>query len=407
VNIRQSFSAKTLKSFKSVIDEGKDFSFVAVPIVVIESAGGESTQQTNDVTETIQASPTVHNNYHIIITSNDFIDAPIFSSENSSIATVDQQGNVTKVSDGITNIIVDVGGYVKKTSVNVASSAPTTQFISGEFVSGSLGEDAVDNIDSRIAGKTLEANGNIFTSQDHVNDVYIRNPDVWCNDIDLTCISPSNSSGNNKKAGTLITPRHVLIAAHYEYGVGTKVYFVSQDGNNTVYERTVVARIRHPDYSPYYPDLTICCLDSDLPENITPCKILPANYSNYLVEMTKGRAPVLRLDQEEKALIGDLWALSTRASMTTSTDSNRLEFYESIILYDSGNPAFLILDLGNGPELVVLTVWTWGGGGGGTFITPHIAALNQMIADSDTAAGNGGTGYTLTEADLSGFTDFS
>ena len=42
----------------------------------------------------------------------------------------------------------------------------------------------------------------------------------------------------------------------------------------------------------------------------------------------------------------------------------------------------------------------------GTFITPQIPDLNAMIVTADTSAGNGGTGYTLTEADLSGFTNF-
>jgi len=411
VSIRQSLSAPTLRSFKSLINQNKDFTLQSIPIPVIASAGGESTQQVNDILEYIQLSPTSYNNYQINILTNDFISFPTFISEDESIATVDSQGQVIKVSDGTTNIIVEVDGYRKKTSVNVAESTPTTQFLSGSFVSGSLGKDACDNIDSRIAGKTLSANGSIYSSQDHTNDIYTRNPDVWCSDIDLTCISPSNSNSNNKKAGTLVTPRHVLASAHYTYGVGTKVYFVSQDGNNTVYERTVLSRIIHPDYNPYYPDLVIYCLDQDLPANITPCKVLPSNYSNYIVELVKGRAAALRLDQEEKALVGDLYSISTldpkRIAFTAPIDSNRQEFYEDIILYDSSNPAFLILDLGNGPELVLLTVWTYGGGGSGTFVTPFISDLNQMIADSDTAAGNGGTGYTLTEADLSGFTDFS
>jgi hypothetical protein len=102
-----------------------------------------------------------------------------------------------------------------------------------------------------------------------------------------------------------------------------------------------------------------------------------------------------------------VYRLAKLASVITPKSANRLEFYESKISGDSGNPAFLILDLGNGPELVLLTLWTFGGSGSGTFITPHITAINAMIATSDAQAGNGGTGYTLTEADLSGFTNFA
>ena len=96
--------------------------------------------------------------------------------------------------------------------------------------------DAVQNVDSRIVGKTKAANGSIYTSQDHTSDVFVRNPDVWCSDIDLTCISPSNSNANSRKSGYTNYSRHIVNASHYEFNVGTRVYFVSQDGNNTVYE---------------------------------------------------------------------------------------------------------------------------------------------------------------------------
>ena len=90
----------------------------------------------------------------------------------------------------------------------------------------------------------------------------------------------------------------------------------------------------------------------------------------------------------------------------TSTAADR-RFTESTISGDSGNPAFLILDLGSGPELVLLTVWTGGGAGSGTFVSSQIDDLNAAIATADANAGNGGTGYTITEADLSGFTSFN
>ena len=110
------------------------------------------------------------------------------------------------------------------------------------------------------------------------------------------------------------------------------------------------------------------------------------------------------MDQEEKALVTDLYNLSPKsASFSTPNDLARLEFYESKISGDSGNPSFLIIDLGNGPELVLLTLWTYGGAGSGTFITKHITTINAMIVTADAQAGNGGTGYTLTEADISAF----
>jgi hypothetical protein len=414
LQIKQSLSERTLKTSKSLIEESKEFSLdISIAEVVVTDPGGIVERQVDDIFEIAQTNPSFYYNYYTTITTTDFQYVPTYLSSDSSIATVDSMGHITRVSDGVADIIVDVNGYKKSVEADVGITTAASQTISASFVTDSLGKDATDNIDSRIVGKTLATNGNIFSSQDHTNHVFVRNPDVWCSDIDLTCMSPSNSSANNKKAGTLITPRHVLISAHYPYGVNTKVYFVSQDGNNTVYERTVKSVVEHPDYTPYYPDLTICCLDEDLPATVTPCKVLPTNYSNYLVQIQKGTPPSLRLDQEEKALIGDLYRITTAPNteyiyFKVPDDDNRLEFYEPIVWLDSGNPCFLILDLGDGPELVLLTVLTNGANGGsGTFVTGFINDLNQMIVDSDTAAGNGGTGYTVTTANLTGFTDFS
>lgn len=418
ITIKQNLLKPTLRTCKSFVDDLKNFTYTIVDNFKVDSAGEASTSVDNDVTDTIQSSATTYNEPQIIITSNDFVEAPMFSSLNTDIATVDAiTGQLTKVSNGTATIVITVGGYSQPVDISVTSLSPASQIISSSFNSGTLGKDAVDNVDTKIVGKNQNDNGYIFTSQNHSTDTFVRNEDVWCYDYDLTCISPSNSNANNRKAGTLITPRHIANAAHYEYGIGTKVYFVSQDGNNTVYERTVVSKVRHPEYYqyfPHFPDITVYCLDNDLPTGsiasggINPCKVLPSNYGDYLVEINKGRPPSLSLDQEEKALITDLYSLTTTyASFITPRDATRTLFYESKIGGDSGNPSFLILDLGNGPELVCLTFWTYGGAGTGTFITPQISDINAMIVTADSQAGNGGTGYTLTEADLSGFTSFT
>jgi hypothetical protein len=52
------------------------------------------------------------------------------------------------------------------------------------------------------------------------------------------------------------------------------------------------------------------------------------------------------------------------------------------------------------------TVWTYGGAGSGTFITPQIAAINAMIATADAQAGVS-TGLEVSSVDLSTYTDFS
>lgn len=177
--------------------------------------------------------------------------------------------------------------------------------------------------------------------------------------------------------------------------------------NNVVVERTIVGKARHPDYQPYYPDLTIYTLDSPLPGTITPCKILPANYATYLSDVERHRPPVIVMDQQEKARVFDLFALANGVGGTKPTLApDREAFYElGLGQEDSGNPVFLIVN----DALVLLT--TQSNIGTGTFVTPHLSALNAMIAAADAHATSRGfpvnSGLQVQTIDLSGFSPFT
>ncbi len=83
---------------------------------------------------------------------------------------------------------------------------------------GSALSDAALATDSRSAGKNptnvLPLFENYLASG--ANGVFIRNTNCWAVDLDLTCCGPWNSYLGKKMAGTLISPRHVLFAAHYD-----------------------------------------------------------------------------------------------------------------------------------------------------------------------------------------------
>ncbi|MDA3923804.1 MAG: hypothetical protein PF904_03790 [Kiritimatiellae bacterium] len=258
--------------------------------------------------------------------------------------------------------------------------------------------DAINAVDEKIAALNPTTSLEIFSVQDHSNTNYVRNTNCWAYAYDLTCCSPWNSYSANLRAGTLISPRHVLFAAHYDQiQVNRMLRFV--DNNNNVIERRLISKKRHVDFntSTTYPDLTVGLLDSDVPTNqISFAKVLPDNYADYIYNGE--RLPVIRLDQEEKALVGDLRTI-TRASGSLKTvcywmleNQDRKNFYESVILGDSGNPAFLIMQ--NQP--VLLTVWSFGLGGSGTSVSAFKGDIEQMMEDL-------GGGYQLTEIDLSIF----
>lgn len=335
------------------------------------------------------------------------LDSYQVTSCNAAVAEVQNGNEVVYVSNGICDIDIEVTNTIgisitRRITLEFSESTSTVTTYTTGGVAGSVRKEATYYVDSGLEGKNAASALNIYSTQDHNTPTYVRNTSCWAYPYRnvMTCISPWNSHNSHRRAGTLITPRHIIFAAHYQIANGSTIRFIDPDNN--VVERTMTHRVSHPDYSPYYPDLTVGILDSDVDADILPCKFLPDNWQNYLPTNIE-KIPALTLDQEEKALVTDGFSISTTyTSFRVPTDSKRLEFYESKIVGDSGNPAFLIID----NELVLLTVWTFGGAGSGTSITYFKDDINSMIQSCDALA-SVSTGYTLTEIDLSSYNDYS
>ena len=337
-----------------------------------------------------------------------YIGAPgvpvVWSSSDEAVATVDSDGFVTHRTTGSTTITATVGAQSLQKVLILTVSTPLIAEGLVDYVAGSFAKSASDAVDDLLEGKSVVTALKLFTTQDHVTPAYVRNGDFWGASLGnaLCAIIPWNTSGGPTRAGVAISDLHIIFAAHYQIGVGATVRFVLAD--NTVISRTLVSRKTHPLYTGsstgFAHDLTVGLLDSSLPAEVVPVKILPADYQDYLPGLSAQRSiPALCLDQEEKGLVSDLISLSTWASFSYPHRVNwekRNEFFETKIGGDSGNPAFLIV---NG-ELVLLTVWTFGGAGHGTPINKEAAAIQTMM---NQLGGN----RTLVRADLSGFTNFA
>lgn len=317
-----------------------------------------------------------------------------FSSSNPSILTINDDGGIaTYQNDGYCSIMATsidgetsaIGLYAQKTySGNIDTF--------NSWANNSLAKNTTDAIDNRINNKVPSSSKPIFSTINNSSNIYIRNTGCWVSDIDLTCISPWNSYGGNNIAGVLISPRHVLFAAHYQPPAGTTIRYVTSD--NIVINRTIETLQTDPSYTPYYPDITIGVLNSDVPNSISFAKILPENWTSYLPSISHPvKLPVLITDQEKKAMVADLYAISNQVVLIRPTNSSRLSFYEDIIGGDSGSPSFLIIN----NQLVVLTVWT--SSSLGTFITQRKNAINTMMSQL-------GGGYQLTEINLSSFSSY-
>jgi hypothetical protein len=247
----------------------------------------------------------------------------------------------------------------------------------------------------------------IYTTQDHNNAIYVRNPECWCYDLreQLTCCSPWNSYGSNQRAGTLITPRHIAYAKHFPIQPGTTIRFITKD--NEVVTRTITLTASINSES----DIDIGLLNQDVPNTVKPCYILPDNYLDYLSYKNVPslsstyipyRPGVLCLDQEEKALAQDFLMFNgstptfANISSTVPSKANKSALWENIIDGDSGNPLFLIYE---GKLILITTLFTPTGGSNYIY---YKSAIHNCIDLLDTQAGDV-TGYRMQQVSFESY----
>lgn len=293
-------------------------------------------------------------------------------------------------------LVTASASYTADVTTSTATGATVDTYLS--TTAGSMRAGVESTIDSLLTGKTASVALPIFSAQNHTAGVYVRNVNCWASGVDLTPISPWNSSGGAYNAGILISPRHVLFATHYLPATGCTMRFVKAD--NTVVTRTLTALQSLTTTADYYPDLTVGVLDSDVPAGIGFARVLPDNWASYLPTLATRPLPTVGTDQEEKLLVRELSTLTNppgaRAVYAVPADAQRRAFYEDVVSGDSGNPSCLIV----GNQLVLLNLWTFGGAGQGTSVQAFRTALQAAM----TSLGGGYT--TLTNIDLSSFTSY-
>jgi hypothetical protein len=315
-------------------------------------------------------------------------------SGNTNVLSNPINGLCSAVNTGSTYLqAIGEDGSVDRVDVNISNIIGTTSDALSSYVAGSAAKNASDNIDNRISGKNPSTTKNIFSTQNHTSSIYTRNTNCWTGNIDMTCISPWNSTGSGQRAGTLISPRHIIFCEHFGFypKIGATIRFI--DNSNNVINRTLVNSLS---FSGGWPDFRIGLLDSDVPNSISFAKVLPNNWVSYFPSLSaQYTIPLLVLDQEEKALVTDWYTSSTSIRCTQPTNAQRLSFYENLISGDSGNPMFLIIN----NQLVLLSVVGGGGAGSGSSLAFYKNEINGLM----TALGGG---YQLTEINLSAFNTY-
>lgn len=317
-------------------------------------------------------------------------------SNTSILSTPNMSGVSTYVASGMVTVSgVSSSGQSTSRVIRTASvqSASIDQFVS--YRSGSLGESILNTINNAISPTKSKT---IFSTKNHSTSSYIRDTNSWAyNIINLTSVSVWNSINGSARCGTLISPRHIIYAAHYPLATGSNIRFV--DINNNVITRQITNKLTASDNKNYYPDYEIAVLDSDVPNTITPVRFLPDNWTTKLTSIVPelGSIPTIYTNQNEEVLTSEWVKDDGMVRCAAPSAQSRQSFFSLLVAGDSGHPCFIILPGSTTP--IILTVWTYGISGSGTSLFRHKTSINSLMSSL-------GGGYQLTEADLSAFPSY-
>ncbi len=199
-----------------------------------------------------------------------------------------------------------------------------------------------EEIDNRISGKESKVvipwrNGEEYLTTS------------WAYGLDLTAVAIARGAPR----GVAITPRHVLYTKHYGWHAwpGQTVKFLTMD--NKVISRQVeqVRYLGSPNDRVLNLDIAVVRLVEDLPDTISPMKLVaPLGLS----DVAQRGCPILRIDQENKALlvVADMFPkdfFETFFRFLRPTDHSPQKsvrkyapYYESMIPGDSTSPSILL-----------------------------------------------------------------
>jgi hypothetical protein len=203
-----------------------------------------------------------------------------------------------------------------------------------------------------------------------VFDAYVStdSPDVawsrsWTKKIDF-----SGVAWDNPRSLTLISPRHALMAKHYQRRPGSMVIFHDRKGDEVPRAIVGIAGIAGT-------DLAVVLLHDDAPKNVKAYRVLEPSDS-YNESLTG--ALVLVTDKQRLVHIHEIRTVIGRSIVFKKAEGIAEGFYEPLITGDSGNPSFVWLR----GEPVLVETHTTGGPGAGPFVSEPttFAAINQAMS---------------------------
>lgn len=303
-----------------------------------------------------------------------------FISSDENIILIASDGEYYQVSDGTATITVtDSTGQAETNVLTPPNLIITEETILTFPEEGSFRESLTNSVNDRIVGLSgSDSEKRRFSLQDHATPLYVTSTSCWANEIDFSACSPWNSRGGPTQAGTLVSPRHVILANHFPLLIGDTIRFVSQTG--LVVDRTIASVHQISGQ-----DISLAQLDTDVPSFIKFAHILPTNFHEFLPPLENPpypfpaysflpHIPCIYLDQEEKILIQNFATSGSGVVLVPPAETPNSLFYEPVIGGDSGNPIFLI----NGTNLILLAAFFFSNSG--PFITYYMDEINDIMA---------------------------
>jgi len=260
---------------------------------------------------------------------------------------------------------------------------------------------------------------NIFSTINPESNIWIRNPNHFLKNFDLSGIAvsvdvPTDTVAANLRSGVLISNKHVLFATHVigdtfnEDQFPKTIKFVNN--NNQVFTYTIA-------YTYYTAiantDIAIGVLNTVVDPSICYYKVLPSNLETFYGKMIDScgsgtEMPIVFLDQNKNLSIGDVTYERKNTSpyynasyiWTVSASYNDLkhQYAQRAISNDSGNAVMAVVN----NELVLLGTW-WVGAGGlripinkGAFIGAINAIHKYYSSINSLMTAMAGTSYSVT-----------
>jgi hypothetical protein len=331
----------------------------------------------------------------------------IYASLDPGIATIDSDGNVSRVSDGTARIVACRPPFKRRVDVDVQQEGGVVNDTWVGWDAGWLAKYITDGMNSRFADLSPAD----IEYAVHDRGTASWRTDHWLYDVDLTGWSYYSDQYGWSIRCTAITPRHYLLSAHVSpYTSDATIQFLSRD--STLVDMNSTGEHSSQVVSPYTGNALDCVVGAfteDLPATITPMKILPDEWQAYLptdsarvvdgtLSYEFARLPIVRLNQDSYAMAGEGGVAGAKPLHATEDATIASLYGVDLRSGDSSSPGLALID--SAP--VLLTIWTYGIGGGGPLLAGASEAINTAIAEVDAALGIS-TGYEIGTVDLSGY----